>query len=59
MQATTRSAHTDAGAAKPGTAILDATTYNGSTVTEKHWKNQDLPVGMVSSLRHCHISNKN
>ncbi|CAG8938062.1 unnamed protein product [Penicillium salamii] len=44
MQATTRYAHTDAGAAKPGTAILDATTYNGSTVTEKHWKNQDLPV---------------
>ncbi|CAG7924892.1 unnamed protein product [Penicillium olsonii] len=39
-----RFAHTDAGAARPGTAILDATGYKGSTVTEKHWTSQDLPI---------------
>lgn len=58
LQAGTRYAHTDAGSANSGPAMLDATGFKGSIVSEKHWKNQGLPVGMVLSLRRYHIANQ-
>jgi hypothetical protein len=45
----TRYAHTES--ASPGgqeVGILDATGYKGSTITEKHWVEQDVGVGTKS-----------
>lgn len=58
MQANTRYAHTDARPAKSGGAILDATSFKGSVITEKHWKNQGSPVGTVLSSRPYHLANQ-
>ncbi|KAJ5617375.1 hypothetical protein N7537_002489 [Penicillium hordei] len=37
--------HTDSDSSvKPNASILDVTTYEGSSITQKHWMNQDSPV---------------
>lgn len=49
-----RYAHTDAGSSgKPKAVIADATTFKGSSVTEKHWTSQNLPVGTYARTTWC------
>lgn len=54
-----RYSHTDSGSSiNPNASIPDVTAYKGSSVTEKHWMNQDPSIGTTLLVTGCYLANQ-